>query len=288
MLTTPIRTALVLIGFMLIPAGVAEAKASATMAEFTGEVSIFKAGEKEPFQAEENLPIEAGDTIITGNDSSAEILIDDGSMVTISENTEITFDTLMADYESNLIQSSILMRVGRLFANISRFVHGQSSFSVSTPTAVAGVRGTEFVVEAFDSEKTDFGVFDGELLVEGVDEYGSVIDNSRVTVTPGTQTQVLRFKRPIKPVALKKHMRMHRKKIALLRQKLIKRRMNLRRIIKERMKFKRRMINKPGGFKPIKPVDTIKPPSKKPLPKKGLKPPFPRRPKPPPRRPPKK
>ena len=43
-----------------------------------------------------------------------------------------------------------------------------------TPTAVAGVRGTDFVVETDNALQTDVGVFDGAVAVEGLDESGSV------------------------------------------------------------------------------------------------------------------
>lgn len=236
---------------------------SATLTDFTGMVSIIKAGDTEAFAVALHIPVAEGDTIITQAASSAEILIDDGSLISIAEKTEIKLNELTADNQKKMIQSSIFLKIGRLFANISRFTHRESRFSVKTPTAVAGVRGTDFIVETEDTLQTQVGVFDGEVTVEGLDETGSVMDDSRVLLTSGNQTRVRRFMRPVGAFAFGKQMLRHKHKMFLLRQKAKERRKEIRRLMQLRIKKHRERLHQLKKHRPKPPF--IKKPRKPPI-----------------------
>jgi len=176
-------------------------------------------------------------------------MIDDGSLVSLGEKTEIRIVELTADNTSKLVQAAIFLRVGRFFANISRFVNRESRFSVRTQTAVAGVRGTDFVVETDDSMQTDVGVFDGEVTVEGLDKYGKVMKGSEMLVPSGKQTQVKRFMHPTGVFGFKKRMLRHQQKIRLLRKKAHERRKEIRRLIMERRHWHGEMLKKWKKFR---------------------------------------
>ncbi len=75
---------------------------------------------------------------------------------------------------------------GRILARVEKLKGGESSFQVKTPTAIAGVRGTEFAVDVTE-EKSTFMVLEGQLAVV-VDNMETVLDiNFQMEVEPGIQ-----------------------------------------------------------------------------------------------------
>ncbi len=242
--------------------GAEEVAFSATLTDFLGDVSVQKPEEEVWLPVEKNMPLEEGDLLRTGSGAFAEILIDDGSLLKVEENTEIALDELSADSETKRIESTIFLKIGRLLSNIVRFTYPGSRFDIETPTMVAGVRGTEFVVETADSEKTDVGVFEGEVAVTGFDEQGELAGESGVVLRKGHQTSVLINRRPLRPVALKRGMLLHRNKVALLKIKAAKRRLNLQKIIGKRSLVHGQVLKKWHKFKLQHPKMILKPQKK--------------------------
>lgn len=239
------------ISFFSFPKAKAEGRFSATVTDISGEVWILKQGERYWLPVELDTPLEQSDRIRTGATSFAEILFDNGSVIKIEENTDIYLKELSADSDTKNIISKIFLKIGTLLSNISRFVHKSSRFSVFTNTMIAGVRGTEFVVTASD-EKTDVGVFSGELEVGSVDPQGNLIKGTQVTVREGFQSTVFKSKRPLRPFKMKKRFIAFGKKIQLLRKRAIEHRRNLKNIIKRRMEQKIRIFNRWKKLKKLK------------------------------------
>ncbi|MDY7037964.1 MAG: FecR family protein [Thermodesulfobacteriota bacterium] len=232
--------------------GIEQDAFNATLTDFDGEVSIQKPEEEIWLPVEKNIPLEKKDRLKTGAGSYAEILIDDGSLLTVGENSEVILSEISADFDRKRIEASLFLRIGRLFSNIARFVHPRSRFSVRTPTAVAGVRGTEFIVEITDAEETDVGVFDGKVGVGGIDSHGELIKGSEVLLTKKRQTTVKKHRRPFPPFLLKKRMLLHEKRLKVLRKKAIERRRDLPKIVKQRLKALERVRKKWRKIRPRK------------------------------------
>lgn len=265
-----------------LPQPVPQAKAeddtfSATLVDFDGEVLIQKGEDETWLEVERDIPLEQGDRIKTGVESYADILIDDGSLLKLEENTELLLTELSADFETKRIESSISILIGRLLSNIASFTHYKSRFEVKTPTSIAAVRGTEFVVDATDTQDINIGVFDGELVVGGIDENGKLIEGSETVVATGNSTFVKKYKRPLPPSRIRGRMLLNKKKMQILRTNAVNRRLQLKRIIDKRPKAHKRIQQK---WKTLKPVKPPKKPVNKPPPKN-----LPRKHKPPPKRP---
>jgi hypothetical protein len=93
--------------------------------------------------------LERGDRIVTGADGAATVTLKDGTVLTVGPNSVVAlsrFDfeptTQRGELLVDLLEGSIRVVTG-LLARIS-----PDLFKVSTPTAVVGVRGTDFIVEA--------------------------------------------------------------------------------------------------------------------------------------------
>lgn len=93
--------------------------------------------------------LDSGDSLRTKENSYAELRFSDGSIVKVSENTEVS---IYKDYLSLAI-GYIRLYITKLFPN----------FEVRTPSAVAGVRGTEFSVEVLEDQTTIVTVYEGEV-----------------------------------------------------------------------------------------------------------------------------
>ncbi|RPI74626.1 MAG: hypothetical protein EHM45_18080 [Desulfobacteraceae bacterium] len=243
-----------LLSFATWTYGQAQDEYCASLADFEGEVFIQKAGEEDWLPVEKGMPLENQDRLKTGNDGYAEILYDDGSLVKMEENSEITLEEVSADYKSKKISSKVSLWFGRLLLNIAKFTHSQSRFTVKTPTVVAGVRGTEFVVESLTEEKSDVGVVEGEVGVEGLDEQGKSVESSRVILKRGFQTSGFKFQKPVRPIPLKEQMLQHTVKIELLRKKALDTRKNLPKIMENRIKTRQIIIEKWKNYREQNPV----------------------------------
>lgn len=105
------------------------------------------------------LPIEIGDTLRkgavlrTGIESSLDIRFSDRTAVRLGPETTISLD------EATVRRLSLKVEQGHLFARFERLFKEQE-FKVATPTAVAGIRGTELVFDV-SSDKAVISALSG-------------------------------------------------------------------------------------------------------------------------------
>lgn len=150
----------------------------ARLASLTGEVDVQAGGEADTWrEAEEGMPLSAGDKVRTGEDSSAEITMDDGGVIRLGADSSVDVSSLSPD------SSSFSLRLGALVAKIrAGFIKAGKKMEVRTPAAVCAVRGTEFGVEHDQaSGETTAGVYDeGSLSVASTDKEGAVLSEEMV------------------------------------------------------------------------------------------------------------
>lgn len=97
-------------------------------------------------------PVFQGDTIFTGEDGKVNIELNDGSRITLATRTRMAIDKSVFNPDRLKTRMSfvrvIVGKVRFLVEKISGMV--SSEFKVKTSTAIIGVRGSDFVVEATD------------------------------------------------------------------------------------------------------------------------------------------
>lgn len=114
-----------------------------------------------------NADIEIGDAIqekdriTTGVQSSCDIRIGE-SIIRVKENSNVLISQLMR--QGAVENTSLGLDVGKILCKPKKLMKSES-FLVKTPTAVAGVRGTKFIVEADPNKTTRIKVFDGKVKV---------------------------------------------------------------------------------------------------------------------------
>jgi hypothetical protein len=163
-----------------------------------GEVKITSAGKVEV--AKVGTKVTEGDTVQSGHDSRAKIVMADKNVLNISPDSKVTIEKYQNNGPAKNVESKV--EFGKVRASVEQKYDGdKSKFNIRTPTAVAGVRGTDFMM-GFDTKTQTSHVvtFSGMVAVGQPGPGGSIV--SPVYVPPGHMTQVEGNKPPAPPAAL--------------------------------------------------------------------------------------
>jgi hypothetical protein len=116
-----------------------------------GTVQIERGGKRMP--AAVGNPVLVGDTLITGKDGRVGITFQDDSLLSTGPNSVLTIDRFVFDSTTHKGGFDSSLKRGTLTAVSGKLVKEQSeSMRIRTPSAIMGVRGTEFVVKVEDAD----------------------------------------------------------------------------------------------------------------------------------------
>ncbi|MFQ5585818.1 MAG: FecR domain-containing protein [Thermodesulfobacteriota bacterium] len=132
-----------------------------------------------------------GDRVKTGTDGRMEIGMEDGSRLTLGNETELEITQFLVGRHKR--KGRIALVKGKLRTSITRF-SGRTDIRVKTPTGVAGVKGTEFMVMNQGKANIFFGT-EGQTGVMGN-------KGEEVSLRPDTMTENTRGHAPIEPVGI--------------------------------------------------------------------------------------
>ena len=117
-----------------------------------GSVQIERNGAK--VAAPVGAAVMASDVIMTGADGSAGITFTDNSLVSVGPNSVFAIDKYRFDSTTHAGEFEGSLRKGRLAAISGKMVkQSPESMKIRTPSAIMGVRGTEFVVQVDEEKK---------------------------------------------------------------------------------------------------------------------------------------
>jgi hypothetical protein len=114
--------------------------------------------------AENGMDLYQSDSIRTGDNSSASIILFETSIVRLDSNTKVTLEEIIREEETTV---TLQQDSGRTWNTISK-ISGIDDYEVQTPTTVASVRGTAFVVIVDENGSTYYGVSHGILNVSSI------------------------------------------------------------------------------------------------------------------------
>lgn len=143
-------------------AAFASVKISAKLISMDGDVQVIRAGGEKPFKAFVNMRLTEGDRIITGSNGTAKVQMEDDVIITLAENTRIYLSELRGSQGAQ--QSSINLQSGAVGSSVGKKLTDNSRFEIKTPTAVMGVRGTEFFTQYYNGN-VDVRVVNGTVEV---------------------------------------------------------------------------------------------------------------------------
>jgi hypothetical protein len=101
-------------------------------------------------------PVLWQDVIATDRGGRARVALDDGSVLNVGSESSLT----ITQHDASSQQTELELTYGRVRANVVRMGRPASKFQVKTPTAVAGVVGTDFFL-SFINGITQLIVYDG-------------------------------------------------------------------------------------------------------------------------------
>ncbi|MBN2245492.1 MAG: FecR domain-containing protein [Candidatus Aminicenantes bacterium] len=113
-----------------------------------------------------NLPLSAGDTILTPEDRRCEIQFDTGTILRLDINTALKLETLLAaSLTSKEKMTNLVLKRGRVYVMYKRYM-GQEVFQVKTPkTAVKLDHNSVTMIHSRNDSKTDVRVLEGKVYV---------------------------------------------------------------------------------------------------------------------------
>ncbi|GJL77952.1 MAG: hypothetical protein NPINA01_09410 [Nitrospinaceae bacterium] len=128
-----------------------------------GKVFQTHKGETDKKQTELAAPIFMEDKFETDDTSKALFTFDDQSTLTMSEDTVININKHIYNPDQDIRETLVKASLGWVRFKVTKKLKNGSFFKVVTPTAIAGVRGTEFAVFVNPKGKTTFVVLEGQI-----------------------------------------------------------------------------------------------------------------------------
>lgn len=117
-----------------------------------GSVEIRRGADSLP--ARVGTALRASDILVTGADGSAGVTFTDNSLVSVGPNSVFAIDKYRFDTTTHAGEFEGSLRKGRLAAVSGKMVkQSPESMRIRTPSAIMGVRGTEFVVQVDEPKK---------------------------------------------------------------------------------------------------------------------------------------
>lgn len=162
-----------------------------TVSKTSGEV-LFRSGDNMKYvNLKKGQSLEQGSWVKTGIKGWIELSLSDGSTFTIANNSELELTRFMVGKEKK--EGSFTLTQGKLRATVVKLGGQQTDIKIRSRTAVAGIRGTEFLMMAEGPANVFFGN-------EGVVKVSGAGEDITPPLLPGTMTQNTRGYTPLEPV----------------------------------------------------------------------------------------
>jgi hypothetical protein len=162
----------ILVASLLVGCGQGQSTPSLTIfSTGGGNVSVMKAGTNTWIEAEVEMSLEPGDTIRSGDNSSAEITFLDGSTIELQASTEIEVASL--DYSADTGSATVVVKqtIGSIIFRVTKIVDPASRYEVETPAGVVAVRGSAVQITVIEDGTTWACNLEGDIwaIAQGVE-----------------------------------------------------------------------------------------------------------------------
>lgn len=118
----------------------------AVIIKLTGNVMIKRQNETEWSPAQLDMQLVQGDYIKTDKNSSALLRVGVAGRIEVKENSELAFQSLSTQENKKSENILLYLSIGEIFVDVKR-LDEKSKFETHTPTTVAAVRGTTYIVK---------------------------------------------------------------------------------------------------------------------------------------------
>ncbi len=147
---------------------------TATVAAFRGDVRVIRDGEIRP--AARGFELREGDEIETGPNGFVTLALPDESRVSLPSASRVAVERLRQVLLTDSLDRRFTLRHGQSDMKVTPMANPASRFLITTPVAVAAVRGTEYRVEFTPADmRAVTEVTEGRVLVRLVDGSAEVL-----------------------------------------------------------------------------------------------------------------
>lgn len=126
-----------------------------------GQVQVKKSGETGWSASRPNMILSEGDQIRVQAKSRAELILDNQSVMRLSENTLLTIHKLEEEVATRKETTRMELSLGKLWTRTAKLFNPTSRYDIKTPTAIAGVQGTIYQLQVGEDRSTNIQVFEG-------------------------------------------------------------------------------------------------------------------------------
>jgi len=154
-----------------------------------GETEYSKKDSSEWHEIEIGSVLKEGYSVRTGFDGVVDLRFTNGTIMRIAEDSFLSIDDVsLSTIAVDLKKGAIISRFKKLFSN--------QQYSIKTPSAVAGIRGTELIITANDQSTSIVGM-------SGITEiYNPLYPNKRILLGFQTKSKITSDQAPSDAVAL--------------------------------------------------------------------------------------
>ena len=164
-----------------------------------GEVVIMHGDVLKGYRAKRGIRLYKGDTVMTPGYGRVRFKLNDGSILSLAAGTKLKLTRSVYDQKKKRRSSFLQMAFGKArFFVVKMFAFKRSEFRVKTPTAVCGVRGSDFILEASGMETIATALLDTELEFQGL----AFLEESFVILKDFETSIARKGERPLKPIRL--------------------------------------------------------------------------------------
>jgi len=143
-------------------------KEAGVLRTVVGHVVVARENMRQAYFAAAGDKLYEKDVLFTLKKSRCRFKLHNEDTVALGENARVGITASSYDRKTQIKRSAFDMAKGRaMFFTMRLFKHKGASMTVSTPTAVAGVRGTKFGVETLESETNVF-TFEGAVDITSI------------------------------------------------------------------------------------------------------------------------
>ncbi len=147
----------------------------AEIVSFSGEAKVVNNNNESSVKVFDGMKLSPGDIVVTGKNAWVKLNIDNNKDLVIGENTRLELSDLSGSKANKTDSTSLKLWAGQVWTNIKESLTFKSKYEIKTPTSVAGVRGTKYLIEYKDNT-TRVGVMSGvvktDLYERGFDKEG--------------------------------------------------------------------------------------------------------------------
>ncbi|MGI6655779.1 MAG: FecR domain-containing protein [Desulfobulbus sp.] len=167
-------------------------KLQATVASVQGEVHLLADG-KEPVPLKEGEFLLPGQTITTGANGRAHLVLPNSAYTRVGANSHLTLVSLFK-LKNGALKMDFELARGEIFHQLLKKLRRNEQFLTETPVTITGIRGTEYRLKTTGPDTNIVETLSGQVAVSGQNNTGAM-----QMLRPGQGVRVTRAHGPERP-----------------------------------------------------------------------------------------